>query len=239
MRSPDWRSQARHGARQRLCARRLSAPALVGSILPPSALAASADGSVDRTSVDYTVPERLAGTPVLAGRFDLDREAVCPAGGLGGSIPPCQAHCRAGQAPARPVLRLCGPLIPDGAAAVGQRPGRRLALCQRTVHPTVGGGPRPAVASARAGAAGVGGRSGHRQSSLSPVLGPPGSVYPGTRAFKSGLLLRAAPSTQAGPASELWTEVPGGPIGEAYAFAVAAPDHHPENTGEGAHRAGL
>jgi hypothetical protein len=74
-----------------------------------------------------TVPERLAGTPVLAGRFDLDREAVCPAGGLGGSIPLCQAHGRAGQAPARPVLRLCGPLIPEGAAAVGQRPGRRLA----------------------------------------------------------------------------------------------------------------
>jgi hypothetical protein len=78
--------------------------------------------------------------------------------------------------------------------------------------------------------------SGHRQSSLSPVLGPPGPVYPGTGAFKSGLLLRAAPSTQAGPASELWTEVPRGQIGEAYAFAVAAPDHHPEHTGEGAHR---
>jgi hypothetical protein len=87
--------------------------------------------------------------------------------------PPRQAHCRAGQVPARSVLRHCGPLIPDGAAAVGQRPGRRASLCQRTVHPTVGGRPRPAVASARAGTAGVGGRSGHRQSSLSPVLGPP------------------------------------------------------------------
>src|ERR687896_1241463 len=96
MRSPDWRSQARHGARQRLCARSLSAPALVGSILPPSALAASADGSVDRTRIDYTVPERLAGTPVLAGRFDLDREAVCPAGGFGGPIPSRQACHRSG-----------------------------------------------------------------------------------------------------------------------------------------------
>lgn len=78
-----------------------------------------------------------------------------------------------------------------------------------------------------------------RGTSLSPVLGPPGPVYPGTGAFQSGLLLRTAPSTQAGPASELWTEVPCGPVGEAYAFAVAAPEHHPENTGEGAHRACL
>src|ERR671915_101794 len=146
----------------------------------------------------------------------LTEEPLVRRGGSGGLFPRAKGLFGGGQPPARPVLRLCGPLIPDGAAAVGQRPGRRLALCQRTVHPTVGGGPRPAVASARAGAAGVGGRSGHRQSSLSPVLGPPGAGYPGTGAFKSGLLLRAAPSTQAGPASELWTEVPCGPVGETF-----------------------
>ena len=50
--------------------------------------------------------------------------------------------------------------------------------------------------------------------------------------FSLGGRPRRLGATQAGPASELWTEVPCGPIGEAHAFAVAAPDHHPENTVE-------
>src|SRR5918997_1887610 len=52
-------------------------------------------------------------------------------------------------------------------------------------------------------------------------------------------ILRPAPSTLSGPPPDLRAEVPRGQIGEAFSGAVAAPDHHPENTGEGAHRACL
>jgi len=71
------------------------------------------------------------------------------------------------------------------------------------------------------------------------VLRPYRSRCAGVRALKSGLLLCAASSAQAGPASELRAEVPRGPVGEAYAFAVAMPDGHPESTRERAHRAYL
>ena len=79
----------------------------------------------------------------------------------------------------------------------------------------------------------------HRQSPIGAVLRPLRPVCRGTGALKPGFLLRPAPSTLSGPPPDLRAEVPRGQIGEAFSGAVAAPDHHPENTGEGAHRACL
>src|SRR2546429_495828 len=76
MRSAYRRSQARHGARQRLCASPLSAPTLVGFVLLPQALAASADGPVNPRGLDYALWEWATHPPLLASRLDLNREAV-------------------------------------------------------------------------------------------------------------------------------------------------------------------
>src|SRR5437588_10304405 len=93
---------------------------------------------VNPRGLDYALWEWATHPPLLASRLDLNREAVCPASGFGGPVPPRQARHRSGQTPTRPVLCLCSAPLPDGPEALGQCAGWRLALRQRAVHSAVG-----------------------------------------------------------------------------------------------------
>jgi hypothetical protein len=44
----------------------------------------------------YALYGGTANPPILVGRLNFDREAVCPARGIGGAIPPRQVHRRGG-----------------------------------------------------------------------------------------------------------------------------------------------